>query len=281
MDGYHLVVVEQFETQAGYRIETEQHLGRILDVQSHIGVGIADLERIEVALYALDITLVGDAEIEGASRLGIEEGTDAAQYIAELLFPVGLSVVVGRKDDRLLELDAAALDTEIDAVLTFEIALVLSLNLEGLDDFALEHVERCACHDFAHRVGRLDDLGDAREHRDGIGEYSFLDYWNDYSSMIAMDLESTETVTIALSVYKSFAVTVYSKADEFLKVKTEDEIKAEFGKILENVGKISTYPTYYAENNDKQAAELRKLIDMTLEQVSNAAKSRQKQGGAE
>lgn len=127
----------------------------------------------------------------------------------------------------------------------------------------------------------MKDGGRGQVNNEGYYEYSFLDYWNDYSSMIAMDLESTETVTIALSVYKSFAVTVYSKADEFLKVKTEDEIKAEFDKILENVGKISTYPTYYAENNDKQAAELRKLIDMTLEQVSNAAKSRQKQGGAE
>ena len=129
MDGDHAVVIKQFESHTGDGIEAKELLGGILDVQAHVGVKTADLERIEVALYALDIPLVGHAEIEGATYLGIEEGADATQDVAELLFLVGPPIVVGWEDDRLLKFDTAAFDAEIDAVLAFEVAIVIGLYL--------------------------------------------------------------------------------------------------------------------------------------------------------
>ena len=129
MDGDHAVVVEQFESHTRNGVEAKEFLGRILDVQAHIGVKTADLERIEVALYALYIPLVGHAKIEGATDFGIEEGADTSQDVAELLFLVGPPIVVGREDDRLLKFDTAAFDAEIDAVLAFEVAIVIGLYL--------------------------------------------------------------------------------------------------------------------------------------------------------
>ena len=99
MDGDHAVVVEQFESHTGNGVEAKELLSGILDVQAHVGVKTADLECIEVALYALDIPLVGHAEIEGTSDFGIEEGADASQDVAELLFLVGPPIVVGWEDD--------------------------------------------------------------------------------------------------------------------------------------------------------------------------------------
>ena len=124
----------------------------------------------------------------------------------------------------------------------------------------------------------LKDGGTSQANAEGYYEYSYLDYWNDYTSMVDMQLESTETVTIALSVYKNFAIAVYMKPDEFLKVKEKDEITAEFERITGFVDDVSSYPTYIQDKNGPEAENVKAQINATLQKVESAANQK---GGTE
>ena len=139
MDGYDFVVVERFGAEIRQGVDTKMFLGGILHI-AHIGIDSGRLKILHVVVDAYHVTLIVDAEIEGAACGGVEEGTDGLHDVGILGKLIGLHVIVGGIDHGGLELLGAALNTEIGAAIGFKVGICLCLEREGADDFAMDHV---------------------------------------------------------------------------------------------------------------------------------------------
>lgn len=119
----------------------------------------------------------------------------------------------------------------------------------------------------------LKDGGTSKTNAEGDLDYSYEDYWNDYVTMVNMDIENTQNVTIALSVYKNFAIAVYVKPDEFLKVKTEKEIVDEFEEIKLRVDALPDCASYDKSRNAPEIEAVNKQIEATITAVRTASRN--------
>ncbi|MGN1134173.1 MAG: serine/threonine protein kinase [Oscillospiraceae bacterium] len=108
-------------------------------------------------------------------------------------------------------------------------------------------------------------------HGDQVKGTSYKDYWDKYVTLTEMDLVNVENAQVALSIYNSFANTIYSHAAEFSKTNlTYSDIEKRFDFIAEKVEEVKKSSTYNEELHSNLASDVLSNIEKAKDAMQRA-----------
>ncbi|MCD7773689.1 MAG: serine/threonine protein kinase [Ruminococcus sp.] len=103
---------------------------------------------------------------------------------------------------------------------------------------------------------------------------SYAAYWNDIETITDYDIAEMKNVSVALAIYKNFAITIKGEASEFAKVSglTETDVLDRLNTmaVYVNEANLNKYESYNYEAHSLKISELEELIEEAKSAVSLA-----------